>query len=86
MGVCLFIYLELGSDVNMLSNIIILIKHPAILASLYFLDKLVHRGNFLLYSFLAYISYELFLSFYRKKQRKLQPEKERYFIYLRELK
>jgi hypothetical protein len=80
------LYFELGSDVNMLKNLILILKHPLILVSLYFLDKLINWDYFLLFSLLGYLSYELFLSAYRKKQRKLQPEKESYYIYLREVK
>lgn len=77
---------EIGSDVNMLKNILAIIKHPAILISLYYIDKLVNWDYFLLFGLLGYIGWELVDNFRKKARQKTHTEPDKYYIYLREIK
>jgi hypothetical protein len=80
-----FTHYSLGSDVNMLKNIWMIVKHPLILLSLYLIDKQIHWDYFLLFSLIAYLLYELVENKRKKRQRVDQPEPDKYYIYLREI-
>ncbi|MBK7212381.1 MAG: hypothetical protein IPH88_03575 [Bacteroidales bacterium] len=81
-----FFLFEIGSDVNMLRNILAIVKHPAILIALYFIDKLLTWDYFLLFGILGYIVWELVDNFRKKAERKAHTEPDKYYIYLREIK
>jgi hypothetical protein len=80
-----FFQYELGSDVNMFENIVAIIKYPAILAALYFIDKLVKWDYFLLVSIIVIIIYQLVNKYLKKKVPEQQAKIEKYYIYLREI-
>lgn len=74
---------ELGSNVNVMKNVLIMISHPAILISLYFLDKIIKWDYFLLFGFLAYLTFEAWVYFVQRKKNKSTPAKEIHYLYLK---
>jgi hypothetical protein len=74
---------ELGSNVNVMKNVLIMISHPAILISLYFLDKIIKWDYFLLFGFLVYLTFEAWVYFVQRKKNKATPAKEIHYLYLK---
>ncbi|MBK7173609.1 MAG: hypothetical protein IPH84_10345 [Bacteroidales bacterium] len=81
-----FFHLELGSDVDMLENIVSIVKYPALLVALYFIDKLVNWNYFLLVSIILLIIYHLVDKYLKKQKPEQEAKNEKYYIYLREIK
>jgi hypothetical protein len=76
---------ELGSNVNVMKNVLLALSHPALLVALYLLDKVIGWDYFLLFGLLAYIAFEVWIYISRRRKAKLTPETEKHYLYLKQL-
>lgn len=74
---------ELGSNINVGLNVLIALSHPAMFAAIFLIDSIIHSDIFLVSSLFAFIGYEIWTYIRRKRQKKVTPESERYYLYLK---
>lgn len=77
------IHFETGSNINVLKNILNSLLHPAILVSIFFLNKIIPYKYFIVYALLAYIAFEIYTYIKRKRRNKILDETEKYYLYLK---
>jgi len=79
------IHFVLGSNVNVIKNILIALSHPALLIALFLLDKVINWDYFLVSALSVFILYEALTYLSRRRKSKNLSESEKYYLYLRRL-
>lgn len=74
---------ELGSNVNVIRNILLSLSHPVLLIALLLLSKIIEWKYFLVFSLLSYIVFEAWIYITRRRKIKTISETEKYYLYLR---
>lgn len=73
---------ELGSNINVMKNVLLAISHPLLLFALFMLDKIIKWDFFLVFGLLTFLIYEAWLYFERRRKARVAPEIEKYYLYL----
>jgi len=74
---------ELGSNINVMKNVLIALSHPALLMALFFADKIIKWDYFLVFGMLAFLAFETWSYILRKRKNSITPENEKYYLYLK---
>lgn len=76
---------ELGSNINVMKNMLLALSHPFLLLALFMLDRILNWDYFLLFGLIVFLAYEAWVYYSRRHKAGAVPDTEKNYLYLRQV-